>query len=315
MRVYLRRRPGFRNVRGGHVIELQRGINPLIHTPLSIDGVFGAQTEAALKLYQAKAGLQPTGMVDELTWQSATGKDLPSVFRRCLAITAAFEGHGYTFAAGNWDKAYLTWGVVGFTLKHGNLGKVIKTSASRHPGVIHDTIGLSKAEKLLYIVDASAAEKKDWGDSISVLPKKYRIRADWEDAFEMLGNLPEIRAIQDEIARTVYWARAVSDMQQFGKLTEADAALFFDTAVQNGGVNSTKAQSIQQALAANPGAAGRDRLNLIANAIADGSNPVFHDDVLSRRATIATGKGRVHGADYLIEDWSVDYAAIEDQDL
>ena len=71
MRVYLRRRAGFRLVRGGHVIQLQRAIGPVVSAPLSIDGVFGKQSETALKLWQSGAGLAPTGMVDQLTWKSA----------------------------------------------------------------------------------------------------------------------------------------------------------------------------------------------------------------------------------------------------
>ena len=315
MRIYFRKRSGFRFVRGGPIIDLQRGIANTGSAPLSIDGVFGSQTETALKLWQAGKGLPVTGMVDELTWNGATGSNLPSMFDRCLAVTAAFEGHGYTFAAGNWDNAYLTWGVIGFTLKHGNLGKVIKAVDDRHPGLLATTIGAEKTTELLWVISATAAEKKNWGNAISVEPRKYRIRADWEDAFEALGNRPEVRAVQNELARKIYWTRAVSDLRQFGERTEADAAMFFDTAVQNGGVNDTKADLIRSGLAANPGATGRDRLVIIATAIADGSNPRFREDVLSRRKTIALGDGVVHGARYFVEDWAVDLVDVTDADL
>lgn len=315
MRIYMRKRPGYRYVRGGTVIQFQKAIAAGNPTPLSIDGVFGNQSEMALRTWQSRHGMTVTGMVDELTWSSATGEELPNHFRRCLAITAAFEGHGYTFAAGNWDNAYLTWGVVGFTLKHGNLGKVIRTTEDRHPGLMAATIGASKSQELLDIVDATAARKKAWGEKISVLPKKYRIRPDWEDAFEALGHRGEVRAIQDEIARKVYWKRAVSDLRKYGEPTESDAALFFDTAVQNGGVNTQKGELIRKALSANPGAKDRDRLMLIAKAIADGSNPTYWTDVFSRRSAIASGEGRVHGADYLIEDWMVDLVPVNADDL
>ena len=138
---------------------------------------------------------------------------------------------------------------------------------------------------------------------------------DWEDAFEVLGNQPEVRIIQDEVAYEVYWSRAVQDLETFGELTEADAALFFDTAVQNGGVDSDKATRIRNGLAANPGASGRDRLAIIAEAIARGSNPDFYEDVLSRRMTIATGSGVVHGASYFLADWAIDLVDIEAGDL
>lgn len=305
MRTYMRRRSGYRSIRGGHVIELQKEIAKDDVGPISVDGVFGGQTEAALKYWQAKKSLPTTGMVDEQTWIRATNKELPSQFQRCLAITAAFEGHGYTLAAGNWDNAYLTWGIIGFTLKHGNLGKVIKMIVDRHPSLLRKTIGKDKADELWSIIFDTAANKKAWGNSISVEPKKYRVRSDWKDAFEALGNQPEVRLIQEEVARKVYWSKAVADLKKYGKLTESDISLFFDTAVQNGGVDSKKAQLIKKAINDNPDVNGKDRLVLLATAIADGSNPKYREDVLSRRNAIATGVGLVHGAKYYLEDWAI----------
>lgn len=307
MRILMRRRTGYRNVRGGHVIELQKAISPQVPMPISIDGIFGNQTESALKFWQKSNGVEPTGMVDEITWTATTQKQIPSLFRRCLAITAAFEGHGYTIARGNWDNAYLTWGVVGFTLKHGNFGKVVRITEQRHPGLIEFTIGNSKSTELLKIIDAKAAEKKSWGNSISLAPQKYRIHADWEDAFEELGNLVEVRSIQDEVAHDVYWAKAQNDNKKYGKNTERDAALFFDTAVQNGGINSKKADLLAKKQNENPSSAHDDelRLRLTAEAIAEGSNPNFYNDVLSRKGSIASGEGWVHGAGYFIADWAI----------
>jgi hypothetical protein len=311
----MKKREGFRNVRGGTVIDLQKGLSRSTSTPVAIDGVFGSQTKAALQLWQNANGFEPSGEVDELTWKGLTHQDLPKLFRRCLAITAAFEGHGYTFAAGNWDDAYLTWGVIGFTLKHGNLKKVLEKVETRHPGLMAQTIGPDMAGELLKIIKSNAATRRVWGNSISVSPKKYRIRADWEDAFEMLGNRPEIRQIQDEVAREVYWCKALSDMKKYGAQTEADAALFFDTAVQNGGINAKKAALITEKRMNNPGVDGRDRLTLIAEAIAEGSNAKFAADVLSRKACIAQGTGKVHGSSYYIQDWAVDYIDADDADL
>src|SRR5262245_47822793 len=111
--------PGYRNVRGEHVIQLQRGLVEQSPVKPGIDGDFGKQTEDALKAWQAKNHKQPTGAVTFEEWTALTGKPAPSLFLRCLSLTAAFEGHGYTFAAGNWDKAFLTWGIVGFTLAGG----------------------------------------------------------------------------------------------------------------------------------------------------------------------------------------------------
>jgi hypothetical protein len=231
------------------------------------------------------------------------------------AVTAAFEGHGYTFAAGNWDNAYLTWGIVGFTLKGGNLGEVLRRVRDRHPGLIQQAMGVEKANELLEVIDASQAKQRNWANGISLPPNKYRVREDWEDAFTALGNRPEVRSVQDEVAWDVYWNQAVSDLNRFGELTELDASLFFDTAVQNGGVNDVKAKNIREALKANPGVSGRRRLSLIADAIADGSVAAFKEDVRSRRQAIARGEGTVHGADYCIEDWGIVELPLSAMDL
>lgn len=315
MRIYLRRRPGFSAPRGGHVARLQAAIAGDGASALAVDGVFGRRSELALAAWQAKAELPSTGMVDERSWRMATGAPLPSLFERCLAVTAAFEGHGYTFAAGNWDAAYLTWGIVGFTLRSGSLGTVIATVAARHPPLLAETIGAAKAGDLARAIAAPSAERRAFADAISLPPGKYRIRADWEEALRRLGGRAEVQAVQDEVARDIYWRRAMSDLARHGQATEADAALFFDTAVQNGGVDAEKGRRIAAALAARPGVAGPERLLLIARAIAAGSSAAFHDDVLSRRAAIARGEGRVHGAAYRLSDWFIDHVPVGGADL
>ena len=281
----------------------------------SVDGIYAGQTTQALRLWQAGKRLNPSGAIDELTWQGLTNTSGPSLFRRCLALTAAFEGHGYTLAVGNFDGAYLTWGIIGFTLKGGNLGEVIKRVHSRHPTLLEDAFGGDRAEELLGIISASRDEQKVWADSLSEGAKKHFLRQDWRDGFETLGNRGEVRAIQDEVAREVYWARAVKDMAKYGAMTELDAALFFDTAVQNGGVDQEKGDAIRGALNNESGLATKDRLSRIAKAIAAKSKSEFQADVLSRRATIASGSGGVHGVTYSVENWGLGDFSITEKDI
>lgn len=54
-----------------------------------------------------------------------------------------------------------------------------------------------------------------------------------------------------------------------------------------------------------PGAGGAARREIVANAIAEASDPRFVEDVRSRRLAIARGRGTVHGAAYLLEDWGL----------
>jgi hypothetical protein len=313
-RILFKRAPaGYRNVRGEHVIHLQRGL--VEHSPKKpgIDGDFGKQTEDAIKAWQKANNKPETGVVTVDDWTALTGKPVPSLFVRCLSLTSAFEGHGYTFAAGNWDKAYLTWGIVGFTLAGGNLQAVVR--AIGWPA-IEAAMGAAKAGELKRVIDAPPHEQKAWSERISAGPKKYNVRADWSDAFKALGETAEARQAQHQVAKDVYWKQAIKDLKAYGRQSERDAAIFFDTAVQNGGVGK-KESALKKALKALAADAGEPvRLGCVADCIADGSKAEFREDVRSRRRTIATGDGTVHGARYMLECWGVGPGVnITDNDL
>ena len=307
--------PAFRAPRGGLIIDLQRSLARAGDFPVSVDGVFASQSVSAMKLWQAKAGIAATGAVDDLSWLGLTHTNKPSLFRRCLSLTAAYEGQGYTLAVGNFDGAGLTWGIVGFTLLTGDLAKVIKTIEARSPGILATSFGDNAAE-LLHILGTSKADKTAWANKISTGPKKVGLRTDWLDGFETLGNRAIARAVQDEIAHDDYWRIAARDLGTYGKMTELDAAIFFDTAVQSGGVNDEKGDAVRAALKKLPGGASdRDRLSAIAEALTTGVNPNYVSDVRSRRMSIATGTGKVHGATYKISNWGLDQLPITAADL
>ena len=316
MRILLRRaKRGFRLVRGGHVINLQNALVQARFSAGSVDGIYGNATSNAVRAWQLATGQEPTGDVNALAWQGITRSEPPSVFSRCVALTAAFEGHGYTKACGNWDNAYLTWGTIGFTLRHGSLGKIIERIAARHPGLLEQTIGEDKASELRNIIDAKKTEQRDWANAISRPPSKYRLRQDWEDAFEKLGFRAEVRAIQEEVARDIYWQIAIRDFKRFKLESELDIALCFDTAVQNGGINETKTKLVQKGLKKAPKAKAEARRKILADGIADGSSERFREDVRTRRMAIATGNGIVHGSTYLAEDWGLDEVSVDPLEL
>src|SRR5262245_50872525 len=49
------------------ITQLQQALNDNGFDAGEVDGVFGAKTSAALKQFQSKAGLQPTGRIDQQT--------------------------------------------------------------------------------------------------------------------------------------------------------------------------------------------------------------------------------------------------------
>src|ERR1700693_1507519 len=113
--------------RGELVSRLQRQLVPFGLPATSVDGVFGAQTKDALTLYQTSHGLPPSGDADPATWIALVESSVPGVDERALGVTAAFEGHGYTLAQGNFDGAGITWGIIGFTLANGELKSLLTT--------------------------------------------------------------------------------------------------------------------------------------------------------------------------------------------
>ena len=60
---------------GGAVMQLQQAMNAIavlycVADFVPVDGVFGASTEQAVKLFQEGLGLPITGVVDKETWDS-----------------------------------------------------------------------------------------------------------------------------------------------------------------------------------------------------------------------------------------------------
>ena len=53
---------------GAWVLRLQRILNDLQVGPLEVDGVFGPETESAVKEIQEKLGLKVDGVVGAETW-------------------------------------------------------------------------------------------------------------------------------------------------------------------------------------------------------------------------------------------------------
>lgn len=315
-RVLFARAPrGYRATTGAHIIALQRGLVEAGPVRPAIDGEFGPQTEAAVRAWQKAQALNETGAVSFGDWTGITNTPPPSLFLRCLSLTARFEGHGYTHCAGNFDDAYITWGIIGFTLKHGNLSRVLKLI---DPLVMQEAMGPAKTAELMSILDQPKNAQRTWADSISAGVRKARVRPDWDEAFTALGKTDSARNAQHAIAQEVYWTRALTDMRTYGQMTERDAMMFFDTSVQNGGVNREKGDAILKALRRRE-AAGADeptRLGFIADAIANKSDSKWREDVRSRRQTIAKGQGKVHYGDYLLETWGLAAnAAITEADL
>ena len=308
--LFKRAEPGRRLVRGEPVKRIQRALKGAGFNPHAIDGIFGGDTEAALKDWQNRRGEQPTGMVTFEGWTALTGGSVPTVHDRALQLTSDFEQHGFGKVAGNFDGAWLTWGIIGFTLKHGEIQRILSEAHLRHPDLLHDAFGQLETE-LLTAINGSSAEQETFANRISIGRHRFKVEPEWAQAFAKLGEFSEIQAIQMRGVER-YWRVAERDMERFGLETELGAALCFDIAVQNGGIDfQVEDNSIRRRLAQDPPGNEQEKRRLIADVVAENSKPQWVEDVRSRKRAIAEGRGTVHGGSYQLDEWGLIDALIQ----
>lgn len=313
-RVILRRgAPGYRTVRGEVVRRMQSELRDAGWDPGELDGIFGGDTELALRQFQQQHDLDDpaAGLVTDEIWQLLMREEVPTLFDRCLQITADFEGQGFDRPAGNFDGAGLTWGIIGFTLANGEVQEILRAIARTDPLALPRAFGPLHHE-LLSAMSLSLEEQVAWADGISVGTRKGRLRPEWDAAFKSLGQLPGVRRIQLERARQKYWARATRDARRFGLESEMGWALCFDIAVQNGGIDvDVEGPRIQQWIGRNPAAPESERRIAIADVVARNSRPQYAGDVRARKLILATGEGEVHAARYVSADWGLDEVPVQ----
>jgi peptidoglycan hydrolase-like protein with peptidoglycan-binding domain len=292
---------------------LQAALKQSGHYSSAIDGEYGSSTEVAVKKAQAANGSSADGVCRDSDWEAITGLPAPSLFDRCLNLTAAFEGTGFEKAVGNFDGAYLTWGIIGYTLKH-DLPQFLELVEREYPGTLKRAFG-SKERELKQVLAASASEKERWGNSVSTGANKYDLHSEWKAAFARLGQIPEVQSLQIRDAKDRYWKICVRDAKRWKAADAIDTAMFFDTAVQNGGAGRDSiAGPLDNLARAEPSLSGLARRKKWAQIISQGSNAPARQDVLTRRSAIATGDGKVHGDNFRIADWGLDPALMVELD-
>lgn len=90
-----------------YIIQLQQYLRALsyeykeIPTPV-VNGIFDAQTEEALKMFQTLSGLEPTGTADPLTWELLRKRYLlVQDSNSLLYLFDAFPASDYVFVSGD----------------------------------------------------------------------------------------------------------------------------------------------------------------------------------------------------------------------
>ena len=266
-----------------------------------VDGDFGSNTENAITALQNARGLELSGQVDDRTWRQLTADPVPTLFERCLALTAAFEGHGFSLVQGNFDGAGLTWGIIGFTLASGEIPQLLREAELEVPGTLDRVMG-ALAIEWRQVVARSRAQQVAWADAMSTGPSKEGLPQPWKDAFAKLGDEPVVKRLQMHKAYDNYFKPAAETARRLALTTELGLALCFDMHVQNGtsqvdAVDEIESQPVR------PTELGQRQA--LANAVADRSAPRWQADVRSRKLAIAQGTGTVHGRVYRLASWGL----------
>ena len=308
-RIFFRRTsPEFRSVRGQAIARIQQVLDGDGLLEKGVDGRFGADTEQALRRFQEANRLPQSGAIDLDTWRLALYEEAPALFDRCLQLTADFEGHGFGLAQGNFDGAGLTWGVIGFTLAHGEIGGIVDDADAIDRALVDDAFG-ALAPELRRKLSLPRTERVAWGDSISLGPRKTGVAPPWSAAFRSFGEKAPVQRLQTDRARR-YWRDALRIVDAYEIPGELGHALAFDIAVQNGGIDAAEAEEIGRRLAGAGAAGQRQTREVIANVVAENSAARWVEDVRRRKLAIAQGEGVVHEAKYRLRDWGLEEAEV-----
>ena len=291
---------GFKNVRGPLVQSVQAQLNAKGFNAGTADDVWGNNTITALRAWQSANGINPSGEIDDQTWTQLMGRVVPEMSQRALQLTGDWEGTGYGGANGNFDGQGITWGVVGFTWRNGELQDILKEIQAQYPAIFAQAFGALTGHMQDILVQPRAAQM-DFARSIS-RNNGNAIEQSWSAAFKALGDVPEVQAIEDRHAQH-YWDSGAHFAVLFGLQTEMGQSLCFDIAVQNT-VTDAMIAEIQNKIGAHS-MTEPEMIQIIAHVVADHANPTYYSDVLKRKITFATGQGKVHGDFYDIGCWGI----------
>jgi hypothetical protein len=188
-----------------------------------------------------------------------------------------------------------------WNLGQGTLQPLLKTMKARHPDVLEEVFH-SHYNVLSAMLRSTLADQLTWARSIQT-PRRT-LAEPWQGLFKTLGRRSEFQEIQVEAAQK-YRTSALSLCRKFEVLSERALMLMFDIAVQNGSINRLVQAQIAsdfRRISETDEEGEIARLQCIARRRAEAADPRWRSDVLSRKVTIASGKGTVHGRHYNLEE-------------
>ena len=245
---------------------------------------------------------------------------------KAVKITSTFETGrpgGFGGLTGNFDGQGLSFGLLNFTIKAGSLIPLLQEFITEHPARYANTFG-SDAERFKEIVFATKPDPQNprlrirdverqmefVNNQMNSIPREAKgnkIVEPWKTYFDRLENdrefqIIQVKAVKNALKRARYWC------DYFEFKTERGLAFMFDLVSSHGGawLNAPKFHEkrriLLRAMFANKQAqVGRqtltelEKMEVIANMIADVSSEKWRELVRTRKLWFVRGSGTVHG--------------------
>jgi len=185
---------------GKRVIEVQRALQEAGFLNGGVDGLFGSDTEAAVKSFQRRSGLAADGMVGPTTWARLFPiKITADLSTRSLALTGTFEtgqlaSGCFATVAGNFDGQGISYGALQWNFGQGTLQPLLKEMMAAHPDIMADIFG-PDLDALQQAVNGSKQDALDFANTIQHT-SRYVLLPEWKSRFNRLGLTPEFQAIE-----------------------------------------------------------------------------------------------------------------------
>lgn len=318
---------------GKLVLRMQRALSKAPHEllrPEAVTGQFDDDTRLAVRQLQAKLKLRVTGVVNAALWKTITNEEWPEPFLRALQLLGAFEGHGYTKAAGNYDGAGMTWGIAGFTLIWKEVKKDPKKKKDEivyHSNSLHACLtrvfaqqrdvalaafGENRATLLEKTLELAPEKQYEFAKSITDPKNSGQLIEEWQEGFAALGLSEDVQKIEEDVAREWYWnksAKIAADFDALGMMSDQTRQLCFEVLVNPGGFTDDIRGEAKKRIESLPADTSLPvKLMEIAKLFVERAAEGNKDDIRQRKTAIATGYGKVHGKSYRLASWGFDIA-------
>jgi Putative peptidoglycan binding domain len=289
-----------------------------------VNGLFGSEMRKAIQRVQKSKKLPETGVMDKTLWEAINGVgSWPNEYEICLGLLGSFEGHDYTKAAGNYDQAGITWGIIGFTLigwkdkkktipVFNSLHKLLMEIDAANPGILDKAFGVLQGQTIEKLLAGKPEDFYKFANDISTA-KGARLLPSWQAGFDMLGRDERVQKLQEDFAAAEYYDPAMKVAKQFESTYDMASPrtrqLFFDIQVNNGGLGTNETKEAEKVLAKlgvdDPDATLEQKLLAITNVLAT-SRKKHAKDIRARKGTISNGSGEVHRKAYDLDGWGLE---------